>query len=51
MAGLKISELALYEFVAAELRRQSKGVLIRCNKWRISACCLLTHIGQKQCRA
>jgi hypothetical protein len=51
MTKLKVSELALYQFVAWELRRQGKGMLVRCNKWRIGPYYLVTYLGQKVFRA
>jgi hypothetical protein len=51
MTKLKVTELALYEFVYWTLRSQGKGMLVRSNKWRIGPYYLVSYIGQKQFRA
>jgi hypothetical protein len=47
MAGFKVAKSALYEYLTWTMRRQGRGLLVRCNKWSTGPYCLLTYIGQK----
>ncbi len=50
MFKLKVTELSLFVYIATRLRRQGKGIPVRCNWCRIGPYYLEAYLGQKTFR-